>query len=181
MVLCGYVIKHLSCEPSTHIIRDCFSGIEQSCDCPSASEATWKDISFKVVSLALGQSHNTNNLFKKNHIWIWWAPYCPHEPCYQGWLVLTGLFHGEWGYLWLHELQVRGQWGTRLYALHGIKKRWQVNNKIVAFFTRIKPLHAKFFKGNKNMYLHFMSFLHIDTTQVVEIIPREWQELTYST
>ena len=34
------------------------------------------------------------------------------------------------------------------------------------------PLHAKFFKGNINIYLHFVSFLHIDTTQVVEILPQ---------
>ena len=26
----------------------------------------------------------------------------------------------------------------------------------------INPLHAKFFRGNKNIYLHFMSHLHID-------------------
>ena len=30
----------------------------------------------------------------------------------------------------------------------------------------VNPLHAKFFRGNINIYLHFVSFLHIDTTQV---------------
>ena len=34
------------------------------------------------------------------------------------------------------------------------------------------PLHAKFFRGNKNIYLYFMSFFHIDMTQVVEILPQ---------
>ena len=34
----------------------------------------------------------------------------------------------------------------------------------------INPLRVKFFRGNKNIYLHFMSFLHIDMTQVVEIL-----------
>ena len=29
-------------------------------------------------------------------------------------------------------------------------------------------------------HLHFMSFLHIDVTQVVEIFPKVGQELTYS-
>ena len=43
------------------------------------------------------------------------------------------------------------------------------------------PLHAKFFRGNINMYLHFVSFLHIDTTRVVEILPQIRQEPTYST
>ena len=30
------------------------------------------------------------------------------------------------------------------------------------------------------MYLHFVSFLHIDATQVVEILPQIKQEPTYS-
>ena len=32
----------------------------------------------------------------------------------------------------------------------------------------INPLRAKFFWGNTNIYLHFMSFLHIDLTQVLK-------------
>ena len=40
------------------------------------------------------------------------------------------------------------------------------------------PLRAKFFRGNINIYLHFVSFLHIDTTQEVEIRPPERQEPT---
>ena len=43
------------------------------------------------------------------------------------------------------------------------------------------PLNAKFLRGNKNLLLHFVSFLHIDMTQVVEILPEVRQELTYST
>ena len=43
------------------------------------------------------------------------------------------------------------------------------------------PLRAKFFRGNKNIYLHFKSFLHIDMTGVVEILPQVGQERTYST
>ena len=41
-------------------------------------------------------------------------------------------------------------------------------------------LRAKFFRRNINMYLHFVSFLHIDATQVVEILPQIKQEPTYS-
>ena len=40
-------------------------------------------------------------------------------------------------------------------------------------------LRAKFFRGNESIYLHFMSFLHIDMAQVVEIVPPVRQELTY--
>ena len=45
----------------------------------------------------------------------------------------------------------------------------------------INPLRAKFFRENMNIYLHFVSFLHIDTTQVVEILPQIRQQPTYST
>ena len=45
----------------------------------------------------------------------------------------------------------------------------------------INPLRAKFFRENIDIYLHFMSFLHINKTQVVEIPPwvRQWP--AYST
>ena len=69
--------------------------------------------------------------------------------------------------------------GTRIWKWHFCREcdRW-------FHFIRwdyILALHAKFFRGNKNIYLHFMSFLHIDMTQVVEILPQVRQELTYST
>ena len=44
----------------------------------------------------------------------------------------------------------------------------------------INPLRAKFLRENINIYLHFVSYLHIDTTQVVEIPPQIRQEPTYS-
>ena len=48
-------------------------------------------------------------------------------------------------------------------------------------YTCINPSRAKFFRGNINIYLHFVSFLHIDTTQVVEILSQIRQGPTYST
>ena len=42
-------------------------------------------------------------------------------------------------------------------------------------------LRAKFFIGNENIYSHLKSFLHVNMTQVVEILPQVRQELTYST
>ena len=55
--------------------------------------------------------------------------------------------------------------------IHAIKELdWMLN-----------PLRAKFFGGNINIYLRFVSFLHIDATQVVEILPQMRQEPTYST
>ena len=56
-----------------------------------------------------------------------------------------------------------------------------MNQTIVPVCSAINPLRAKFFRGNINIYLHFVSFLYIDTTQVVEIIPQIRQEPTYST
>ena len=45
----------------------------------------------------------------------------------------------------------------------------------------INPLRAKFLRENINIYLHFMSFLHTDKTQVVEIPPWVRQGPAYST
>ena len=42
------------------------------------------------------------------------------------------------------------------------------------------PLRAKFSRGNINIYLHFVSFRHIDTTQLVKILPQIRREPTYS-
>ena len=36
-----------------------------------------------------------------------------------------------------------------------------------AWKDNLNPLDAQFFRGNKNIYLHFVSFLHIDTMLVV--------------
>ena len=33
------------------------------------------------------------------------------------------------------------------------------------------PLRAKFFRGNTNIYLQFVSLLHIDITRVLKIVP----------
>ena len=41
--------------------------------------------------------------------------------------------------------------------------------------------YAKLFRGNIYIYLHFVSYLHIDMMQVVEILPQIRQEPTYST
>ena len=47
--------------------------------------------------------------------------------------------------------------------------------------TLVDPLRAKFFRWNINIYLHFVSFIHIDAMQVVEILPHKRQEPAYST
>ena len=36
----------------------------------------------------------------------------------------------------------------------------------------INPLRANFFRGNRNIHLHFMSLLHIDMAQVLKIFPQ---------
>ena len=44
----------------------------------------------------------------------------------------------------------------------------------------INHLRAKFFRGNINIYLHFMSSLHIDTTHVFKILSQVRPGPTYS-
>ena len=58
---------------------------------------------------------------------------------------------------------------------------WWRHHDETSGFSVINPLRAKFFQGNINIYLHVVSFLHIDATQVVEILPQIRQDPTYST
>ena len=39
-------------------------------------------------------------------------------------------------------------------------------------------LRAKFFRGKINIYLYFMSWLHIDMTQVLKILPKVSQGIS---
>ena len=48
-------------------------------------------------------------------------------------------------------------------------------------YVILYPLRAKFFSVNINMYLHFMSFLRTNKTQVVEIPPRVREGPAYTT
>ena len=49
----------------------------------------------------------------------------------------------------------------------------------IGLATLFEPLRAKFFRENINIYLHFVSYLHIDTTQIVEILPQIRQEYLF--
>ena len=52
----------------------------------------------------------------------------------------------------------------------------------ILFKLQILILYVQFFvRENINIYLHFMSFLRTNKTQVVEIPPRVRQEPAYST
>ena len=51
-----------------------------------------------------------------------------------------------------------------------------IKKNISAGYQKLNPLRAKYFRGNIKIYLHFVSFLHIDMTQVVEILPQVRQE-----
>ena len=65
-------------------------------------------------------------------------------------------------------------------SLIGLRlQRWM--DHIIEYTYHINPLRAKFFRESINIYLHFVSYLHIDMTQVVEILPQIRQEPTYST
>ena len=71
-------------------------------------------------------------------------------------------------------MPVDNPWLNRIYGviLFGMVEMRKIH---------INPLRAKFFRENINIYLHFVLYLHIDTTQVVEILPQIRQEPTYFT
>ena len=105
-------------------------------------------------------------------------------------------------YIYVHE------WDSRDYPgkldsyvedvgeLSGDKQQQSTTNKVGTMCTMVwdaqyrcqwpllltwfNPLRAKFFRGDINIYLHFMSFLHIDLTQVLQILPQVSKAPTYS-
>ena len=60
-------------------------------------------------------------------------------------------------------------------------KRTKKNHDASCLWGVLNPLHAKFFRGNINIYLHFMSFLRTNKTQIVEVPPRIREGPVYST
>ena len=65
------------------------------------------------------------------------------------------------------------------YVSPDIRELDDSNKLCFSFF--FNPLLVIFFRENINIYLHFMSFLQINKTQVVEIPPRVRQGPAYST
>ena len=51
----------------------------------------------------------------------------------------------------------------------------------IKYLWYLNSLCAKFFRGNINMYSHFMSFLHTDKPKIIEILPRIRPGHTYFT
>ena len=71
-------------------------------------------------------------------------------------------------------------WFEKKYALQTSVELHGLEEFYFCPLQKVNPLHCdvKFFRVNENIYSHFMSFLHIDMTQIVEIFPQVRQELT---
>ena len=71
------------------------------------------------------------------------------------------------------------EWPNDSYMLTSV---WcQCVLRLCPVVQSINPLRAKFFCGNINIYLHFMSLLHIDLAQVLKFLPLVRPGLIYST
>ena len=73
-------------------------------------------------------------------------------------------------------------------SISGLLQKYWNNHKMVVTIQMIlsitgwsiNPLRAKFFRGNINIYLRFVSFIHIDMTQVLKIHYQVREGSTYS-
>ena len=68
-----------------------------------------------------------------------------------------------------HEIRHASRQQTHRWACH-----------ISLRYDSFNTLRAKLFRRNINIYLHFVSFLHIDMTQVLKILPQVRNGPTYS-
>ena len=88
------------------------------------------------------------------------------------------LFHWNWGnHMAVRILQCRWNYGVKYGQ---IKRYWNplkynINKNRGKHCVYLHSLRAKFFRGNINICLHFMSFLHTDKTQIIEIPIRHSQ------
>ena len=85
----------------------------------------------------------------------------------------------HWYLYWYHSLarsywlQNLSPWSYTNFFFHSQRLASQTSIGHWAWIDNyINPLRAKFFRVNINMYLHFMSFLHIGMTQVLKILPQ---------
>ena len=103
-----------------------------------------------------------------------------HTTCYLLQITCCCSMEHAWTLL---EVLARHQAGDDHYP-SGWRPTWLAYNcatKPTIWPREKNPLRAIFFRENSNIYLHFMSFLHIDITQAVEILPQARQELNYFT
>ena len=61
-------------------------------------------------------------------------------------------------------------------SIHYLIQSWA---RSLMLLQGVNPLRAKVFRGKKNIYKHLMSYLHIDMTQEVEILPQVRQGSYY--
>ena len=73
---------------------------------------------------------------------------------------------------WPHFNCILSKWLLMSGHWWAIKSNRWIHLSITITQCLFNPLRAKFFRGNISIYLHFVSFLHIDTTLVVDILPQ---------
>ena len=87
-------------------------------------------------------------------------------------------------YCWYHPRKKLGEIQTKIQRFIFSRKCIDLEMLFIKcrlFCFGLNSLRAKFFGGNINIHLHFMSLLHIDMTQVLKILPQARPGPTYST
>ena len=129
------------------------------------------NLGFGIPSLALRPSYHCPTLKRNIFILVEFLPMVALED------VISSVFISA-------REKISSKWYClfKVWQLSPIAKIEQSTAKLCVYLRDLlNPLRAKFFRGNIYIYLHFVSFLHIDTTQVVEILSQIRQEPTYST
>ena len=88
----------------------------------------------------------------------------------------------------MHFKMLSGKWRPYCLGLSVLRTAQSFGNIVkelqelvsACWLYYVNPLRAKLLRENINIYLHLMSFLHANKTQVVEIPPRVRQGPAYS-
>ena len=110
------------------------------------------------------------------------------DACMRQWI--THHWFRWWLAKWSAPSHYLNQWWNTIYWTLKNKFQWNINRNsfifiqedafenVVCVMATTFSYRVKFFRGKINIYLHFVSYHHIDTTQVVEILPQIRQEPT---
>ena len=94
--------------------------------------------------------------------------------CSNGWWRVTASLRCVYDDEPRYEAGILSAWQglTNRDSNEQVEQGWWGGSGGYVIIFSVNPLRAKFFRVNINMYLYFISFLHIDMTQVLKILPQ---------
>ena len=158
--------RHNGCDGvSLHQPHECL--LNRSSRCRSK-----KTLRIRVTGLCAGNSPQTGEFPAQMSSWMV-SHRIRSEFFTRNYLIMYSMSTSKYGYLKFTFLKdkIYSTYVAYIMPMDGFSTKQYDRDENKWLHILFNPVRAKFFRGNINTYLHFVSFLHIDTTQVGEILP----------